>query len=229
LVVHLKLFSNFPYDFFFDPPLFRSEWFHCFIVAKALKFLLLLMSNFIPLWLGIHYLISNLLISLPLFYDLQCYLSSNLFHVHPRRLILLQLNIVLPSGLANNVQVLIGFALVICAESGICMYVPVIIECSLSHRAFFSLGYGLYLHFRCYPLSPFPPPRSPLSLPFFNKGVPHPPSQYCLQALKFLYTESANLHRTWGLCSYWCPKRPSSATYVTGAMGHSMCTPWLVV
>jgi hypothetical protein len=44
--------------------------------------------------------------------------------------------------------------------------------------------------------------------------------------LAFPYTGMSSLHRTKGLSSFL---RPSSATHVSGAMGPSMCTLWLVV
>ena len=36
-------------------------------------------------------------------------------------------------------------------------------------------------------------------------------------------------HRTENLSSNWCTTRPFSATYLTRAMGPSMCNPWVVV
>jgi hypothetical protein len=50
-----------------------------------------------------------------------------------------------------------------------------------------------------------------------------------LIALAFPYTGALGSHRTKGLSSQWYQIRPSSATYVPGAMGPSMCTLWLVV
>jgi hypothetical protein len=82
---------------------------------------------------------------------------------------------------------------------------------------FFFIGYFLYLLFK-------PPIPSALCLLLWGCSLTH-----SLQPLAFPYTGASSLHRTKGLSSLWCTTRPSSATYVTGAMGHSMCTPWLVV
>jgi hypothetical protein len=81
-----------------------------------------------------------------------------------------------------------------------------------------------------------------LSLPSFHYGNPlfHPPFPclwVCspsftyphLLTLAFSYTEASSLPRNKGLLSHWCPIRPSSASYAGGAMGHTMCTLWLVV
>jgi hypothetical protein len=40
---------------------------------------------------------------------------------------------------------------------------------------------------------------------------------------------ASGLHRTKDLFSHWWQTRPSSATYVAGAIGPSMCTLWLLV
>jgi hypothetical protein len=56
--------------------------------------------------------------------------------------------------------------------------------------------------------------------------LPNPPTHSCLPALTFPYTGASSLHRTKGLSSHWCPKRPSLATYATKAMVPSMCTLW---
>jgi hypothetical protein len=42
------------------------------------------------------------------------------------------------------------------------------------------------------------------------------------------YTGASSPLRTKGLSSHWCPTRPSSATYLAGPMGLSMCTLWFV-
>jgi hypothetical protein len=83
-------------------------------------------------------------------------------------------------------------------------------------------------------LSPFL--VSPLGTPYLIPSpsvsmsmLPHLPTHSCLLTLAFPYTGTSNLHSTKGLPSHWCPTRPSSATYVTGAMGPSMCIIWLVV
>jgi hypothetical protein len=53
---------------------------------------------------------------------------------------------------------------------------------------------------------------------------PHPTTHSCLPALAFPYTGASSLHRTKGLSSYWCPTRPSFATYAVGSMSLFMCT-----
>ena len=82
-------------------------------------------------------------------------------------------------------------------------------------------------------LSPFPvsPPETsyPFPPPASMKACPHPLTHSCLPTLAFPYTGASSLHRTKGLFSHWFPTRPSSAPYTAGAMGPSMCTPWLVV
>ena len=57
----------------------------------------------------------------------------------------------------------------------------------------------------------------------------HPLTHSHLPSLAFSYTGASSLHRTKSLSSHSCPTRPSSATYVAGAMSPSMCTLWLVV
>ena len=70
-------------------------------------------------------------------------------------------------------------------------------------------------------------------IPFLSsclcEDVPHPPTHSLLPTLYFPYTGASSLHRTKGLSSHLCPTRPSSATYVAGAMGRFMCTLLLVV
>jgi hypothetical protein len=56
------------------------------------------------------------------------------------------------------------------------------------------------------------------------KVFSHQPTHFCLPVLAFPYTGALGLHRTEGLFSHWCPTRPSSATYLAGVMGPSMCT-----
>jgi hypothetical protein len=111
--------------------------------------------------------------------------------------------------------------------------------CCRSSTFSFFIGYFLYLHFKCYPLSLFgPPPRKPAipsSLPLLLwKCSPtllptSPPTHPLpLPALSFPYTGALSLHRTKGLSSYWCLTRPSLNTYGAGAMCSSMCILWLV-
>jgi hypothetical protein len=72
-----------------------------------------------------------------------------------------------------------------------------------------------------------PLPGNPLShpsSPCFYEGVPHPPTLSCLPTLTFPYTGSSSFYRSKGLFSHWFPTRPSSVTYVAGAMGvHTPC------
>jgi len=44
----------------------------------------------------------------------------------------------------------------------------------------------------------------------------------CLPTLTLPCAGAPSLHRTKGLSSYWCLSRPSSATYVAGAVAHSL-------
>jgi hypothetical protein len=104
---------------------------------------------------------------------------------------------------------------------------------SQSGRGIFFIGYFFYLHFRCYSLSWIPIPGNPLShpSPYFYKYFPlypltHPPTLTCLSGLVFPYPGSLSLYRTKGLPSQWFQIRQSSAVYIAGAMGHSMCIPW---
>ena len=70
--------------------------------------------------------------------------------------------------------------------------------------------------------TPYPFPRPSASM----RVLPHPPTHSHLPTLAFPYPGAS---RPQGLSSHWCLTRPSSATYVAGAMGPSMCTLWLVV
>jgi hypothetical protein len=72
-------------------------------------------------------------------------------------------------------------------------------------------------------LSPFL--FSPLQTPYpfllllLLWGCPSPSLTHtCLTALAFPYAGASSLYLTKGLPSYWCPIRPSSATYTAGAM-----------
>jgi hypothetical protein len=67
----------------------------------------------------------------------------------------------------------------------------------------------------CKSPSSSPPPASMRVLPH-----PFPPPHPGIPDVG-----SSSLHRTMGLSSHWCPTRLSSATYMAGAMGPSMCTP----
>jgi len=89
------------------------------------------------------------------------------------------------------------------------------------------LGYFMCLHFRCYPLFPFSHILSPFLC--FCKVLPFWPTHSHLNTLAFPYTRETNPHRTKGFSFYCCQTMPSSAIYVPGVMGPSMCTHWLVV
>jgi hypothetical protein len=96
-----------------------------------------------------------------------------------------------------------------------------------SIRIFFFFFYWILSLFILEILSPFPvpPPEIPylFSPPLASMRVfPHPPTHSCFSVLVFPYTGALSLHRTKGLFSHWCPTRPSSATYVAGAMSPSM-------
>ena len=85
----------------------------------------------------------------------------------------------------------------------------------------FLIRYFLYLHFNCCALSWVPFQKLPIS---FLLPTTHQPTHFYFPVLAFPYTGASNLLRTKALFSLWCPTRPSSATYVAGAMGPSMCT-----
>ena len=95
----------------------------------------------------------------------------------------------------------------------------------------FFIGYFLYLHLKCYPLSrshlwdSLSNPSSPSSM----RVLPHPTTHSHLAALAFPYTGALISLRPKGCSSHLCPTRPSSATYAAIAMDTFMCTPWLVV
>jgi hypothetical protein len=105
-----------------------------------------------------------------------------------------------------------------------------IIDRFWKHLFIIFIGYFIYLHFKCYPLSWFPP-ETPYSIPpppASMRVYPHQPTHSCFPSITFPYTGASSLHGTKGLF-YWWLSRPSFDTYVAGAMGPSMCTPWLVV
>jgi hypothetical protein len=74
-----------------------------------------------------------------------------------------------------------------------------------------------------FPCFPFEAPYPIISPPV------HQPTHSAFSVLAFPYTGALSLHRTKGLSFHWLLIRPSSATYVSGAMGPSMCTLWLMV
>jgi hypothetical protein len=73
-----------------------------------------------------------------------------------------------------------------------------------------------------------PPTPTPTHPPTHSHT--HPPTpNFQLIALASPYTGSSSLHRTKGFSSNWFEIRQSSATYATGAMGHSICIAWLML
>jgi hypothetical protein len=102
-------------------------------------------------------------------------------------------------------------------------------SCFFFEPFFFFIGYFLYLHFKCYPLSWFPLPKPSIPIPLppapvrVLPTIPLPPPRPDIPN-----TRASSLHRSKGLSSHWCPTRPSSATYSARAMGPSMCTLWLM-
>jgi hypothetical protein len=72
---------------------------------------------------------------------------------------------------------------------------------------------------------PYPIPPSPDSMRVFLHSSTHS----LFPSPVFFYTGTSSLQRIKGLSAQWYPIRTSSATYVMGAMGSSMCTFWLQV
>jgi hypothetical protein len=78
----------------------------------------------------------------------------------------------------------------------------------------FFIGYFLYLHFKCHPLSQSPPPKAlypilppPVSMRVFQ----YPPTHTHLSALSApILGHLSSIHRTKDLSSHWCLTRPSS-------------------
>jgi hypothetical protein len=101
--------------------------------------------------------------------------------------------------------------------------------CTTISGLHFFIGYFLYLHFKCYSISWFPPswkPHIPSPPPASMRVFLHSPTHSHLPTLNLpTLGHLSCLHRTKDLSSHWCMTRPSSATYAAGAM----CTPWLVV
>ena len=95
----------------------------------------------------------------------------------------------------------------------------------LSLLFFFFFYWIFYLYtFQILSSLTVPPPETPYTIPpppASIRVLPQP-THSCLPALAFPYTGALSLHRTKGLSSHWYWKRPSSATYADGAMGHSM-------
>jgi hypothetical protein len=77
-------------------------------------------------------------------------------------------------------------------------------------------------------LSPFlgSPPQTPYPtpLPFASKRVfLQPPTHSHLTPLASPFFGASSLHRTKCLPSHWCQMRPSSASYIAGALDRPMC------
>ena len=71
-----------------------------------------------------------------------------------------------------------------------------------------------------------PPSHSASSSFYEDASLPVTYSNFT--ALAFPYTGESSLHRTKGFSPNCCQTTPSSATYIAGAMGSSMCILWLV-
>ena len=104
----------------------------------------------------------------------------------------------------------------------------------MCHRMLYFLKiFYWFLHFKYYALSVSPPPEIPypiLSPPASMRMFLHSPTHSHLPVFNStILGHLSSLHRTKDLSSHWWPIRPSSATYASWAMGHSMCTFWLVV
>jgi hypothetical protein len=69
------------------------------------------------------------------------------------------------------------------------------------------IGYFIYLHFKCYPISQLSLWKSPIYLPSpcFYESAPSP-THSCFPALLFSYTGASNLHRSKCFSYHWCPK-----------------------
>ena len=90
---------------------------------------------------------------------------------------------------------------------------------------FFNWIFSLFTFQMLSPFPVYPPPKNTLPhspSPCFYVGVP--PPTHPLSTLGHL----SSLYRTKDLFSNWCLTRTSSLTYAAGAMGPSMCSPWLV-
>jgi hypothetical protein len=87
--------------------------------------------------------------------------------------------------------------------------------CSRYLIFFFSfIGYFLYLHFKCYPLSrsPLQNPQSHPPSPCRSESTLHPPTHSHPPALGFSYTGASISLRPKGHSSHLCPIRPFFAT-----------------
>jgi hypothetical protein len=87
--------------------------------------------------------------------------------------------------------------------------------------SFFKINHSICLHLKWYLTSLLPLPH-PLCL---YEGASPLPSTVPASP----YAGASNLPRTKGLPFHYCPAKPFSATYVSGAMDPSRYTPWLMV
>jgi hypothetical protein len=95
----------------------------------------------------------------------------------------------------------------------------------LFYWIFYIFTFQMLFHF-CFPSKT---PQSHAPPPASMRVFPLTRSNSQLNTLAFPYTGAKGLLRTKGHSSYWCQPTLSSATYATGAMGHSMCMLWLVI
>jgi hypothetical protein len=100
----------------------------------------------------------------------------------------------------------------------------------LTFNSFYSLldtlHFILFFPFQVSPLETTYPIPCPLPL---WRWSPPPHTHFSLSSLAFPYNGKSNILRPKGCSSHWHPTRPSSASFVTIAIGPYMCTLWLVV
>jgi len=86
-------------------------------------------------------------------------------------------------------------------------------------RFFSSIGYFIYLHFKCYLLPLFPHQKLPIPFPLllllWRCSSNHLSIPSLLQALAFPYSGASSLNITKAISSHWCPTMPSYA-YIWG-------------
>ena len=104
-----------------------------------------------------------------------------------------------------------------------------LIWCIFSGISHFFSNHFICLYIKWYPLFWLPLHKwltPPLCL---YEGAPPPTYSLLITVVASPYTGALSHHRTKGLLYYQFQIRPSSPTYVSGAMAPSMCTLWLVV